>query len=143
MEKQVRRVHGVEQRGPSEQVHDKQIIFPPSNYEATTPFLMLSEDWFAAPRGFETHPHRGMQTVTFVLDGAIEHQRSHRRARRSASGRCAMDDRWARRAAQRTAARKRDGAHAAALAESAGSKLKMTLARYVNQHAAEVPVRHG
>ena len=67
MEKEIVRIHGVTPRGPSEQVNDKQIIVPAGDYNATTPFLMLSEDWFAAPRGFETHPHRGMQTVTFVL----------------------------------------------------------------------------
>src|SRR5205807_526896 len=27
-----------------------------------------------APGGFEEHPHRGMQTVTFVLEGALEHR---------------------------------------------------------------------
>jgi redox-sensitive bicupin YhaK (pirin superfamily) len=43
-------------------------------WEKTTPFLFLSEDWFRAPKGFEEHPHRGMQTVTVVLEGAIEHR---------------------------------------------------------------------
>ena len=62
MEREISRVHGVTKRGPSEQVHDKQIILQADNYTQTTPFLVLSEDWFAAPRGFETHPHRGMQT---------------------------------------------------------------------------------
>lgn len=36
------------------------------------PFLLMAEDW--TPRdAFSTHPHRGIETVTIVLDGAIEH----------------------------------------------------------------------
>ena len=36
------------------------------------PFLALMEDWF--PRGvFDRHPHRGIETVTYVLDGELEH----------------------------------------------------------------------
>jgi redox-sensitive bicupin YhaK (pirin superfamily) len=39
------------------------------------PFLVLAEDWM--PRGaFPLHPHRGMETVTFVIAGAIEHRDS-------------------------------------------------------------------
>jgi redox-sensitive bicupin YhaK (pirin superfamily) len=36
------------------------------------PFLLMAEDW--VPRGaFALHPHRGIETVTFVIDGEIEH----------------------------------------------------------------------
>ena len=36
------------------------------------PFLLMAEDWM--PRGaFGRHPHRGIETVTLVLDGAVEH----------------------------------------------------------------------
>jgi len=39
---------------------------------ATDPFLLLMEDWF--PRGvFDRHPHRGMETVTYVIDGRLDH----------------------------------------------------------------------
>src|ERR1700687_4124638 len=39
---------------------------------ATDPFLALMEDWF--PRGvFGNHPHRGIETVTYVLEGRIDH----------------------------------------------------------------------
>jgi redox-sensitive bicupin YhaK (pirin superfamily) len=43
------------------------------DWDATDPFLLLMEDWF--PRGvFDWHPHRGIETVTYVIDGALEHQ---------------------------------------------------------------------
>lgn len=36
------------------------------------PFLLMAEDWM--PRGaFAVHPHRGIETVTFVIEGAVEH----------------------------------------------------------------------
>lgn len=38
----------------------------------TDPFVLMAEDWM--PRGaFPVHPHRGMETVTFIIEGAIEH----------------------------------------------------------------------
>ena len=42
------------------------------DFKATDPFLLLMEDWF--PRGvFDRHPHRGMETVTYVIDGQLDH----------------------------------------------------------------------
>jgi redox-sensitive bicupin YhaK (pirin superfamily) len=42
------------------------------DFAATDPFLALMEDWF--PRGvFGKHPHRGIETVTYVLEGHIDH----------------------------------------------------------------------
>lgn len=39
------------------------------------PFVVMAEDWM--PRGaFPRHPHRGMETVTFVIDGVVEHRDS-------------------------------------------------------------------
>ena len=36
------------------------------------PFLLMAEDWM--PRGaFAVHPHRGIETVTFVVEGTVEH----------------------------------------------------------------------
>jgi len=41
-------------------------------WAAVDPFLALMEDWF--PRGvFGKHPHRGIETVTYVLEGRIDH----------------------------------------------------------------------
>lgn len=38
------------------------------------PFLLLDEFRVTPPAGFPTHPHRGMQTVTYMLSGAFQHK---------------------------------------------------------------------
>ena len=58
--------------GPDAQVDDKALAFAPTDPSLTDPFLVMAEDWFSIP-GFEWHPHRGLETVTFVIDGVLEH----------------------------------------------------------------------
>ncbi|KAJ3183284.1 hypothetical protein HDU85_002310 [Gaertneriomyces sp. JEL0708] len=38
------------------------------------PFLMLDEFSIAKPAGFPDHPHRGFETVTYMLDGSVQHE---------------------------------------------------------------------
>lgn len=66
------RVESKRRLGPDAQVDDKALIISPDAPARTDPFLVLSEDWFSSP-GFEWHPHRGVETVTTVLDGVLEH----------------------------------------------------------------------
>ncbi len=68
----VARVETKTRLGPDAQVDDKALIISPARPELTDPFLALSEDWFSSP-GFNWHPHRGLATVTTVLDGVLEH----------------------------------------------------------------------
>lgn len=39
------------------------------------PFVLMAEDW-TSEGVFPFHPHRGIETVTFVIEGAIEHRDS-------------------------------------------------------------------
>jgi redox-sensitive bicupin YhaK (pirin superfamily) len=54
------------------QVDRKRIVLQPNQWSKFDPFLMMAEDWFTEP-GFDWHPHRGMETVTFVLSGKQRH----------------------------------------------------------------------
>jgi quercetin 2,3-dioxygenase len=47
-------------------------VLPVERWKDFDPFILMAEDWFK--RGtFSDHPHRGFQTVTYVVDGRLEH----------------------------------------------------------------------
>lgn len=51
-------------------------VLPPERKEEFDPFILMAEDWFK--RGtFSDHPHRGFQTITYVIDGRLEHIDNH------------------------------------------------------------------
>lgn len=72
IERGVDRIRTKRVLGPDQQVDNKALVVMPDAFEQTDPFLVLVEDWFSSP-GFEWHPHRGLETVTLVLDGVLEH----------------------------------------------------------------------
>jgi redox-sensitive bicupin YhaK (pirin superfamily) len=52
--------------------HRRRGLITSNDWAAIDPFLRLMEDWF--PRGvFDKHPHRGIETVTYVLSGRLDH----------------------------------------------------------------------
>jgi redox-sensitive bicupin YhaK (pirin superfamily) len=140
VEREVDRIEHPLELGASEQVQRKRLVLHSDDFAALSPFLRLSEDWFAAPGGFETHPHRGMQTVTLVLDGALHH-RDHT----GADGVLRQGDvQWM------TAGRgvlhsempyRNEPAHTLQLWLNLPAAAKMIPARYVDQRAATVPVQ--
>lgn len=51
-------------------------VLPPDRWKDFDPFILMAEDWFK--RGtFSEHPHRGFQTITYVIDGRLEHTDNH------------------------------------------------------------------
>ncbi len=63
------------QSTPTRKLDRKRIVLLPGRWAKFDPFLMMAEDWFTEP-GFDWHPHRGIETVTFVLAGRQRHQDS-------------------------------------------------------------------
>jgi redox-sensitive bicupin YhaK (pirin superfamily) len=134
----VSRVERVIPQGPTSQVEMKQLVIGREGWENTSPFLFLSEDWFAPPGGFEEHPHRGMQTVTVVLEGALEH-RDHTGAQGILK---AGDVQWMTAGHGVLHSEMPKGrVHTLQLWLNLPAKMKMIPARYQDQRLADTPVR--
>ncbi|WP_019909369.1 pirin family protein [Paenibacillus sp. HW567] len=57
-------------------IHAAGPVIEPGVWEKNDPFLLMMEDQFEKG-AFDIHPHRGMETVTYVISGQIEHYDTH------------------------------------------------------------------
>ncbi len=53
-------------------IHQAAPVIEPGHWEKYDPFLLMMEDNFKKG-AFDVHPHRGFETVTYVIDGEISH----------------------------------------------------------------------
>ena len=138
---EIDRITRPERRASHSQAHHARLVVAPGDFAATSPFLLMAEDWFEPPAGFPDHPHRGLQTVTIVLDGALEH-RDH------AGGRGALaagDVQWmtAGRGVIHSEMPAEGGVHTLQLWLNLPAEQKMAQASYRDQSAARTPVSSG
>ena len=112
----------------------------PKDAERTDPFLALAEDWVDAHGGFPTHPHRGFETHTLVVEGSQE----HRDSTGVSAGLAAGDVRWM------TAGRgvvhsevARGGFHGLQLWVNLRAREKMRPPRYQDLLASGIPTVEG
>lgn len=138
----IARVDAIVPMPGDEQVLRRNIVVAPGNWADSDPFLMLAEDWFQAPGGFEMHPHRGFETVTLVLEGAVEHRDSRGGAGVLGPG----DVQWmtaGRGIVHSELPRGGAPAHSLQLWLNLPASLKMTEPRYQDLPAAEMPLREA
>jgi redox-sensitive bicupin YhaK (pirin superfamily) len=126
-------------RGMSE-LHRNRPLIPFGNWAFTDPFLVLMEDWF--PKGvFDRHPHRGIETVTYVIQGGLEHYDNHGHKGAIAKG----DAQWltAGRGLIHNEYPNHGGvAHTLQLWINLPAKDKLVRAHYQELQAASLPTRH-
>ncbi|HEX8155613.1 MAG TPA: pirin family protein [Thermoanaerobaculia bacterium] len=120
--------------------HRVRHVLEPGNWQEYDPFLMLAEDWFV-PGTFGDHPHRGFETVTFILDGQVIHSDNHGGHGELHPG----DAQWmtAGRGVVHSEEAGPDGAHSLQLWLNLPRALKMSEPRYRDLRGAAMPVREG
>ncbi|MDP9191848.1 MAG: pirin family protein [Acidobacteriota bacterium] len=135
MSRSVRRIAETSTHPGMNPQHRVRMVLEPGNWAEYDPFLMLAEDWFV-PGTFGDHPHRGFETVTFVLEGEVEHRDNHGVLR-------VGDAQWmtAGRGVVHSEEAGRDGAHSLQLWLNLPRALKMTEPRYQDLRGADMPVR--
>jgi redox-sensitive bicupin YhaK (pirin superfamily) len=103
------------------------------------PFLLMAEDWM--PRGaFSMHPHRGIETLTLILEGAVEHADSAGNRGLVKAG----DAQWmtaGRGVTHEENALPGTTAHTLQLWINLAARDKLTAPRYQTLRGAEMPVR--
>jgi redox-sensitive bicupin YhaK (pirin superfamily) len=53
-------------------IHTAGPVLAPGPWQDYDPFLLLMEDKFEKG-AFDVHPHRGIETITYIIDGRIQH----------------------------------------------------------------------
>jgi quercetin 2,3-dioxygenase len=133
-------IHSIETAGPPEaraEGHRARMVIAPVRIPEHSPFLVMAEDWFAPPAGFPTHPHRGIETVTFVVSGELVHA-DHT----GGAGRLAMGDvqfMTAGGGVMHSEMPGPEGVHTLQLWLNLPARLKRVKARYENVLAADAP----
>ncbi|PLS18142.1 pirin family protein [Bacillus sp. M6-12] len=119
--------------------HKVGLVIEPGYWEQHDPFLLLAEDWFQKGT-FPVHPHRGIETVTYVIEGKLEHFDNKAGRGELLPG----DVQWM--TAGRGVLHSEDPAegetvHSLQLWVNLPSEQKMTEPRYQNLRSQDMPVR--
>ncbi len=120
-------------------IHKVGIVLEPGNWAEFDPFLMMAEDWFQ-PGVFDFHPHRGIETVTFVIEGSLEHYDNMAGNGKITAG----DAQWmtaGRGVIHKETPPEGETVHSLQLWVNLRSSDKMTEPRYQDLRSDELPVR--
>jgi redox-sensitive bicupin YhaK (pirin superfamily) len=53
-------------------IHKAGMLWPAGQWERFDPFLLMAEDYMKKG-AFDYHPHRGIETVSYMIDGVLKH----------------------------------------------------------------------
>jgi quercetin 2,3-dioxygenase len=137
MTRKVRRIVDTHVHPGMNPQHRVRLVIEPGHWAEFDPFLMLAEDWFV-PGTFGDHPHRGFETVTFILEGEVEHRDNH-----GGHGVLGVGDaQWmtAGRGVVHSEEAGANGTHSLQLWLNLPHALKMTEPRYQDLRGADMPV---
>lgn len=120
-------------------IHTVAQVLEPGHWAEYDPFLLLMEDWFGHGT-FDVHPHRGIETVTYVIEGHLKHYDNRHGEGELGPG----DVQWM--TAGRGVIHKEDPdpgetVHSLQLWVNLPRDRKMTEPRYQNLRRSEMPVR--
>ncbi|UXT66101.1 pirin family protein [Agrobacterium tumefaciens] len=74
LERSINRITTTPPLGPgfAGERHQAALVVAPGDFSATDPFFLMADDHVTAEGQFgEAHPHAGLETVTFMLDGTM------------------------------------------------------------------------
>jgi quercetin 2,3-dioxygenase len=118
--------------------HRARLVIMPVKVAEHSPFILMAEDWFAPPAGFPTHPHRGIETVTFVLAGELLHE--DHTGGKGCLGPGDAQFMTAGGGVMRSEMPGPDGVQTLQLWLNLPARLKMTPARYADLRRADAPI---
>lgn len=124
----------------SSPIHQVGLVLQPGEFDAHDPFLLLAEDWFGHGT-FDVHPHRGIETVTYVISGRLKHYDNKFGEGELAPG----DVQWmtaGRGVIHREDPEPGDTVHSLQLWVNLPRADKLTAPRYQNLAAKDMPVRY-
>ena len=137
-QRNIRRVWTVKPQKESSE-HKMAVVLEPGNWAEFDPFLMMAEDWFR-PGVFDFHPHRGIETITYVIEGTLEHYDNKGGQGQLAAG----DAQWmtaGRGVIHKETPPTGQMTHSLQLWLNLKSTDKLTDPRYQDLHAQDLPVR--
>nr|WP_307479324.1 pirin family protein [Cytobacillus purgationiresistens] len=120
-------------------IHKAGAVLEPGHWGKHDPFLLMMDDTFQKG-AFDVHPHRGIETITFVIDGKIDHYDSA-----SGGGTLEAGDLQFMTAGKgvvhNEAPPEGSSVHLLQLWVNLPSESKMTAPRYQNLRGKDMPVR--
>lgn len=121
-------------------IHHNAMVLEPGLWDKNDPFLFLAEDWFQKGT-FDVHPHRGIETVTYVIEGRLGHYDNQFGEGTLGPG----DVQWMTAGSgviHKEEPLEGDTVHSLQLWVNLPRDQKMTRPRYQNLRSQDMPVRH-